>query len=120
MKPGQSTFEERLSRINSGNTRNASDVVVSRKTRLVHEEYKERRFHLDVLVAGAIAGAIAGILFASNIGFLFIITLDYLTLYGLILADFKIAGYIAAVAIAPFAFLVTLIFSRTAQRAWQF
>ncbi|GGX46467.1 hypothetical protein GCM10007385_12550 [Tateyamaria omphalii] len=119
MKPGQSTFEERLSRINSGEARNASDVV-SPKAKLVHEAYKDRRFHFDMLVAGAIAGGIAGLLFASNIGFLFIITLDYLTLYGLILADFKIAGYIAAVVLAPFAFLGTLIFSRTAPRAWQF
>ncbi|WP_299545938.1 hypothetical protein [uncultured Tateyamaria sp.] len=119
MKPGQSTFEERLSRINRGQALNASDVV-SPKAKLVHENYKERRFHLDVLVAGAIAGAIAGILFASNIGFLFIITLDYLTLYGLVLADFKIAAYIAAVVIAPLGFLATLIFARTAPRAWQF
>lgn len=119
MKPGQSTFEERLSRINNGQALNAGDVV-AHKPKLVHENYKERRFHLDMLAAGALAGAIAGILFASNIGFLFIITLDYLTLYGLILADVKIAAYIAAVLIAPVAFLVTLIFSRTAQRTWQF
>ncbi|WP_299041486.1 hypothetical protein [uncultured Tateyamaria sp.] len=119
MKPGQSTFEERLGRINSGRAQNASDVVVPRQ-RLVHEAYKERRFHLDMLVAGGIAGGIAGILFASNIGFLFIITLDYLTLYGLILADLKIAAYIGSVIAGPLAFLATLIFSRTAQRAWQF
>ncbi|WP_299653315.1 hypothetical protein [uncultured Tateyamaria sp.] len=119
MKPGQSTFEERLGRINSGKALNASDVVIERP-KLIHTAYKERRFHLDMLAAGGMAGGIAGLLFSMNIGFLFIITLDYLTLYGLILADAKMAAYIGAVVIAPVAFLWTLIFSRTAQRAWQF
>ena len=119
MKPGQSTFEERIGRINKGRAQNASDVVVPRQ-KLVHQEYKSRRFHFDMLAAGGMAGGIAGTLFATNIGLLFIITLDYLTLYGLILADVKIAAYIAAVLIAPVGFLATLIFSRTAQRAWQF
>ena len=50
MKPGQSTFEERLGRINTGRAQNASDVVVE-KPKLVHQAYKGRRFHLDVLVA---------------------------------------------------------------------
>lgn len=119
MKPGQSTFEERLVRINNGRSLNASDVVIA-KPKLVHEAYKSRRFHFDMLAAGGMAGGIAGLLFSMNIGFLFIITLDYLTLYGLILADTKIAAYIAAVVIAPIGFLWTLILSRTAQRAWQF
>ncbi|MEX0370578.1 MAG: hypothetical protein AB3N09_08100 [Tateyamaria sp.] len=115
----QSTFEERLGRIDKGRTMNAKDVVGPRQKR-VHREHKARRFHFDMLAAGGMAGAVAGTLFATNIGLLFIITLDYLTLYGLILADMKFAAYIAAVLIAPVGFLGTLIFSRTAQRAWQF
>lgn len=119
MKPGQSTFEERLVRINKGKTMNARDVVVDRP-RLVHASYKDRRFHFDMLAAGGMAGGVAGLLFSMNIGFLFFLTLDYLTLYGLVLADAKMGAYIGAVAIAPVGFLWTLIVSRTAQRAWQF
>ncbi|MBY5932804.1 hypothetical protein KUV51_07315 [Tateyamaria omphalii] len=119
MKPGQSTFDERLARINKGRTLNAEDVVVS-KPKLIHQSPSARRFHLDMLAAGGIAGAIAGTLFASNIGFLFLITLDYVTLYGLLAADITMAAYIAAVAIGPLGFLWTLILSRTVKRAWQF
>ena len=115
----QSTFEERLARIDKGRTQNAPDVVEPRQ-KLIQQERKSRRFHFDMLAAGALAGGVAGMLFATNIGLLFIITLDYLTIYGLILSDMKIAAYIGAILIAPVGFLGTLIFSRTAQRAWQF
>ncbi|APX11298.1 hypothetical protein BWR18_06105 [Tateyamaria omphalii] len=119
MKPGQSTFDERLARINKGRTLNAADVVVSRP-KMIHQSPSARRFHLDMLAAGGIAGAIAGTLFASNIGFLFLISVDYVTLYGLIVADAVLAAYMAAVLIGPLGFLWTLILSRTAKRAWQF
>ncbi|KIC48973.1 hypothetical protein [Tateyamaria sp. ANG-S1] len=119
MKPGQSTFDERVTRINKGHTLNARDVVVT-KPKLIHQSRSARRVHLDMLAAGGIAGAIAGMLFASNIGFLFLITLDYTTLYGLLAADMMMAACIAAVVMGPLGFLWTLILSRTAKRALQF
>ncbi|WP_147104531.1 hypothetical protein [Tateyamaria sp. syn59] len=119
MKPGQSTFDERLARINKGRTLNAADVVVA-KPRMIHHSPSARRLHLDMLAAGGIAGAIAGTLFAANIGFLFLIALDHLTLYELVAADNVMAAYMAAVLIGPLGFLWTLILSRTAKRAWQF
>lgn len=122
MKPGQSTFEERLSRINSGASKNAADVVLPKRGggKLINTSGKSRRFHLDMLVAGGAAGTIAGMLFAQNLGLLFMMSLDWLTLQGLLMSDYKLAGYVAACAIGPVGFLFTLIFSRTAKRAFQF
>ena len=121
MKPGQSTFEERLSRINSGAPRNAEDVAIPQKSaKLIQSEPKRRRFHLDMLAAGGIAGAVAGTLFAQNIGLLFLMTLDWSMIYGLALADYELAAYIAACAIAPIGFLWSVIMSRATKRAVQF
>ncbi|WP_299731322.1 hypothetical protein [uncultured Tateyamaria sp.] len=119
MKPGQSTFDERVSRINSGKTKNASDVVV--KTRgLISRSGKARSFHLDMILAGGLAGAVAGTLFSQNIGLLFLLSLDWLTLQGLVLADYKLGAYMAACALGPVGFLFALIFSNRAQRGFQF
>lgn len=119
MKPGQSTFDQRLTRINSGKTQNASDVVVTSE-RLINTSGRKRRIHFDMLVAGGVAGAVAGTLFEQNLGLLFLMSLDWITFYGLMLADYKLAAYVAACAIAPVGFLFSLIFSGTAKRAFQF
>ena len=119
MKPGQSTFDERVARINSGRTQNASDVIVKRRG-LVNRSGKSRRLHLDMMAAGGLAGATAGMLFAQNLGLLFVMSLDWQTLYGLVQADYKLGAYIAASALAPVGFLFTLIFNRTAKRAFRF
>ncbi|MEM6372059.1 MAG: hypothetical protein AAF727_04680 [Pseudomonadota bacterium] len=119
MKAGQSTFDERLARINSGKVKNAPDVVVKRRG-LVNTSGKERRLYVDMLVAGGMAGGLAGMLFAQNLGLLFLMSLDWLTLQGLFMSDSTFVAYAAACAIAPVGFLFTLIFSRTAKRAFQF
>lgn len=119
MKPGQSTFEERLARIHEGETQSAPEVT-ARGTRLIQTAPKKSRFHYDMLAAGGLAGGVAGTLFAMNIGWLFLLTLDSITIYGLVLADFKLGAYMAACALAPLAFLWTLIFSASRPRAFQF
>lgn len=119
MKPGQSTFDERLSRINSGKTQNASDVVSERQG-LVNTSGKKRRFYLDMLVAGGLAGGVAGMLFEQNLGLLFTLSLDWITFYGLMLADYKLAAYVAACVIAPIGFLFSLIFSGKSPRIFHF
>jgi len=119
MKAGQSTFDERVARINSGRTKNASDVVVKGRG-LVNKSGKKRTFHLDMLAAGGLAGGTAGILFAMNVGLLFMVTLNSTTLYELILADYLTAAIIAGVAIAPIGFVMSQIFARSNPRAWQF
>ncbi len=119
MKPGQSTFDERLVRINKGKTLNASDVVLKREG-LVNKSDKKRWIHLDMLAAGGMAGGIAGTLFAMNVGVFLMMTLTLDTLYGLIIADYVMAAYIGAVAIAPVGFVMSQIFARSNPRGWQF
>lgn len=119
MKAGQSTFDERLARINTGKPRNAPDVVVKGRG-LVNASGRTKRLHLDMMILGAGAGYVAGALFETNLGLLFLMSLDWITLQGLFLSDYKLAAYAAACAIAPVGFLFTLIFSRTAKRAFQF
>ena len=92
MKPGQSTFDERVARINSGKVKNASDVIV-KKRGLVNRSGKKRRLHLDMLVIGGLAGGVAGTLFAQNLGLLFILSLDWLPLQGLFMSDYQLAAY---------------------------
>ncbi|WP_299294691.1 hypothetical protein [uncultured Tateyamaria sp.] len=121
MKAGQSTFEERVSRINGGAPRNAEDVVPMQKTRARgHADGKKRRFHFDMLVAGGIAGGVAGTLFAQNIGLLFLMSLEWPMIYGLAVADYELAAYMAACLIAPIGFLWSLILGRGSKRGLQF
>ncbi len=119
MKPGQSTFDERVARINSGKVKNASDVIVQKRG-LVNRSGKKSRIHLDMIVIGGLAGAVAGALFAQNLGLLFILSLDWVTLQGLFMSDYQLAAYAGACAIGPVGFLMSLIFSRTAKRLLQF
>ncbi|WP_415920405.1 hypothetical protein [Tateyamaria sp. SN6-1] len=121
MKAGQSTFEERLSRINDGAPQNASDVVSPRQNgKLMQKGEARRRLHLDMLAAGGIAGGVAGTLFAQNIGLLFLMSLDWITIQGLFLADYTLAAYMVACAIGPVGFLWSVIMSRNSKRAVQF
>ena len=121
MKAGQSTFEERLSRINSGRPKNAADVVSpQQRKKLIHSAKGRRRVHLEMLAAGGLAGGIAGILFAQNIGLLFLMTLDWITIQGLVLSDYKMGAYLAACAFGPVGFLWSVILSRKSKRGVQF
>lgn len=120
MKPGQSTFDERISRINKGRAMNAVDVVKPGHAKMIADKGKKKIFHLDMLAAGGMAGAIAGVLFAENIGLLFLMSLPYEAIYELVMADYVTGAYLGVIAFAPIAWLWTLIFSRTAQRAFQF
>lgn len=117
----QSSFADRISRIENGTAVSAvNDVGVQPDARLINAAGKKRAYHFDMLVAGGLAGAVAGTLFAQNLGLLFVMSLDWITLYGLMLADYKLAAYIAACAVAPLGFLFSLIFSGTQQRALYF
>jgi len=119
MKPGQSTFDERLSRINTGKTRNAADVVVHKDGPL-NKSAKSRFGHLDMLAAGGLAGGTAGTLFAMNVGLLYLVTLNGTTLYELVMADYIMAAFIASVAIAPVGFVMSQFFARRNPRGWHF
>lgn len=114
----QSTFADRLSRIESGTTITAADV--GRSGRLVQTAKPRRRLHWDMLFVGGLAGAVAGTLFAMNMGLLVLITLDMPTLYALVMADYLMAAYLGMVAIAPVGFVMSQIFARKNPRAWQF
>ena len=121
MKAGQSTFEERVSRINKGASMNAAEVVSPQQRKnLMHTRQKRRRIHLDMLAAGGIAGGVAGTLFAQNIGLLILMSMDWLTVQGLVLSDFKMGIYMAVCAIGPIGFLWSVILSRKSKRAVQF
>ena len=121
IKAGQSTFEERLSRINSGVPQNHEDVVSpQQRAKLIHASKGRRRIHLDMLVAGGTIGALAGALFAQNIGLLFLLSLDWITIQGLVLSDYKMGAYMAACAIGPVGFVWSVILSRKSKRGVQF
>lgn len=94
--------------------------MVVKSRRLVNHSGKTRRFHLELILAGVLVGGIAGTLFEQNLGLLFILSLDWVTLYGLFLADYQLAAYAAACAIGPVGFLMALIFSCRSQGWFQF
>lgn len=119
MKPGQSTFDERLSRIASGKTMNAPDVVL-RRNGPPDTSAKSRFGHLDMLAAGGLAGGTAGTLFALNVGLFYLMTLNMSTLYELVQADYIMAAFIGGVAIAPLGFVTSQIFARRNPRGWHF
>ena len=114
----QSTFSERLARIESQTTIGGADAYVSDK--LVHEEKRQRRLHWDMLAVGGLAGGISGAFFAMKVGLLLVASLDATTLYQFILADYTMALLILGVAAAPFGFVMSQIFARRNPRGWQF
>lgn len=121
MKPGQSTFEDRLSRINDGQPLNAAEVTApQQRSNLLNTGGARRRIHFDMLAAGAIAGGVAGTLFAQNLGLLFLMSLEWIMIWGLVLADVKLAAYMGVCAIAPVGFLWSVIMSRGSKRGVQF
>ena len=105
----QSTFSERLARIESQTTIGGADAYVSDK--LVHEEKRQRRLHWDMLAGGGLAGGIIGAFFAMKVGLLLVASLDATTLYQFILADYTMALLILGVAAAPFGFVMSQIFA---------
>jgi len=114
----QSTFEERLARIQQGSTFGGSDAYV--KDDLIQEEKAPRKLHWDMIAAGGLAGGIIGTLFAMQVGLLLIVSLDAVTLYQLLLTDYTKGLLIVAVGLAPVGFVMSQIFSRTNPRGWQF
>lgn len=113
----QSTFEQRLARINA---QVAGAGGAYQKDHLVQSTKKKRRIHLDMLAAGGLAGGLIGTLFAMQVGLLMVVALDVPTLYQLILSDYVRAALIAGVAIAPVGFVMSQIFARSNPRGWQF
>lgn len=114
----QSTFSERLQRIETQTTVGGCDAY--RPDQLVQDKKRPRRLHFDMIAAGGVAGGIVGTLFAMNVGLLLLTALDVTTLYQLILADYTKAALIAGVAVAPLGFVMSQIFSRSNPRGWQF
>ncbi|WP_415403110.1 hypothetical protein [Tateyamaria sp. SN3-11] len=114
----QSTFNERLARIESQTTFGGGDAY--QVENLVQEPKRQRRLHWDMLAVGGVAGGIIGTLFAMKVGLLLVIALDATTLYQLVLADYTQALLMAGVAAAPFGFVMSQIFARRNPRGWQF
>lgn len=114
----QSTFEERLSRLEAGAPRRGTQAYKTQH--LVQNSGPKRKLHVDMLAAGSLAGAVAGVFFALNIGLLYLVTLNLAGLYQLIMGDQLMAACLAGVIIAPIGFVMTQIFSRRNPRAWQF
>ena len=50
----------------------------------------------------------------------FLLSLDWITIQGLVLSDYKMGAYMAACAIGPFGFVWSVILSRKSKRAVQF
>ena len=113
----QSSFSDRISRIEAGKT--FGDMAVCKSGNQVQSGKPRRSVHWDILALGGIAGAVAGILFATNVGLFFLVTLNLTALYQIVMTDYLTAGYIAGVAIAPVGFVLSRIFSNTNKRAWQ-
>lgn len=112
-----STFEQRLARIDQ---RASSSANAYQKEHLVQSTKKKRRVHWDMLIFGAMAGGVAGTLFAMNVGLLLLTSVDAFTLYQMVLVDYVKAVLILGVAIAPVGFVMSQIFARSNPRGWQF
>lgn len=116
-RAAQSTFEQRLARIE---TQVASGAGAYQKDHLVQTRKKQRKLHWDMVAFGAFAGGVVGTLFAMNVGLLLIASLNVVTLYQMLLADYTMAALIIGVGIAPVGFVMSQIFARSNPRGWQF
>ena len=128
-RAAQSTFDQRLARIQLKAASGAKATSMPRvapgagayqKEHLVQSRKKQRKLHWDMVAFGAVAGGLVGTLFALNVGLLLIASLNAVTLYQMLLADYTMAALIAGVAIAPVGFVMSQIFARSNPRGWQF
>lgn len=113
MKPGQSTFDQRLVRINSGKTW-APDEVLSDcyRTRRRGGARRGRKLYLNLLVLGALTGGLAGLAFATKVGLDSALGLDITALTAMAETDPVTLSYIAAAAVAPVAYILTQVLAR--------
>lgn len=112
------TFEERLARLN---TQGASPEVQAQaaKPSRIKNEKKGRRLYFDALLIGGLIGAAAGTMFNSAIGLMFLSTLDWPTLVGLVQMDPQTGAHIASFVLTPVLFVAALVFSPKYPRVFQ-
>ena len=113
----QSSFSERLARIETQSTFGGADAYTPDD--LVQSDKPQRRLHWDMMAAGGIAGGVVGTLFAMQFGLMMLAALDVTSLYQLLLADYTKALLLLGVLIAPVGFVMSQIFSRSNPRGWQ-
>ncbi|MEL6464493.1 MAG: hypothetical protein AAFQ58_05955 [Pseudomonadota bacterium] len=122
MKPGQSTFDERLLRINKGRTMTADDVQPTghRLRAAIARAPGPRKLHLNVMVTGAIVGGLAGMFFAQGYGLPALLEMNGDTLYALAEDQVMTLVYIAAAILGPVAWLLSQVIARRAPKARRF
>jgi hypothetical protein len=114
----QSTFSERVARIESGKTFGGSDTHVRRGRATVGKS--SRRVHLDMIIIGSAGGGLIGYLFAMQFGLLVAAEMEIMALYELVQTDYLKAGLLGGVLLAPLGFVMSQLFSRGNPRVWQF
>ncbi|WP_299150008.1 hypothetical protein [uncultured Tateyamaria sp.] len=110
----QSTFTERLARIETGTTFGGAEPYTAAD--LMQDDKKQRRLHLDMLAAGGFLGGIAGVLFAHQFGLLVLMSFDMVTLYQMLLADYVKLALLVGVMAAPIGFLLGQVFAHDTPR----
>lgn len=121
MKPGQSTFDERVARINSGRTVTPDEVQpASHRTRALKAGAKARKLYLNIMVYGSIAGGLAGLLFAQKVGLPYALTLDGAALYTLSEDAPMMLVYIALAAFGPVFWVLGQVLARGNPKARRF
>ncbi|MEM8654614.1 MAG: hypothetical protein AAGF36_07690 [Pseudomonadota bacterium] len=122
MKPGQSTFDERLLRINKGRTLTATDVQPAshRLRAAIATTPNARKLYLNFMVTGAIVGGLAGMFFAQAYGLPALLAMNGETLYALAEDQVMTLVYIFAAVLGPVAWVLSQIIARGAPKARRF
>lgn len=121
MKPGQSTFDQRVLRINRGKTLTPHDVQPEEHLkRAMRSKRMARKLYLNLMTYGAIVGGFAGLLFAQKVGLPFALTLDSEALYLLSEDEPLMLVYIALAAFGPFFWLLSQFLARGNPKARRF
>lgn len=122
MKPGQSTFDQRLTRINKGRTLTAVDVQPAdhRRRAVTRNAPGPRKLYLNFMVTGAIVGGLAGMFFAQAYGLPALLAMNADTLYALAEDQVMTLVYIGMAVLGPVAWLLSQIIARGAPKARRF
>ncbi|MEL6618373.1 MAG: hypothetical protein AAFP16_05815 [Pseudomonadota bacterium] len=122
MKPGQSTFDERVTRINKGRTITPVEVQPEHHQRraLARNGRGARKLYLNFMVIGSVVGGLMGLAFASRVGLPAALAMDGAALYALAEDDVLTLLYMGVAALGPAAWLLSQFVARNSPKARRF
>ncbi|MDG1472547.1 MAG: hypothetical protein P8Q26_13440 [Ascidiaceihabitans sp.] len=123
MAVSSTSFEERLTRLDSGTVKLYAGDYTPQKYKadnLICAKQKVKKTFWTAILSGVPAGALAGYMFKSNVGIEMFFSQSLPVLYAIIKADPTTAAIYLAMLAGPVCTLGFLIFDRTQNRLAQF